>query len=438
MIKKFCLLILTVLALQVSAQEGTASPYSFYGIGSLKFKGTVENRSMGGLSIHTDSIHVNLRNPASFTGNNLKGYNEETRPVKFTVGGQYSSTNLQTADASDRVKTTTFDYLALSVPMGKFGLGFGLIPYTSVGYKLESNRIVNSEEVLGSRFRGEGGVNKVFVALAYQITKELSVGLDANYNFGKITNSYVDLVYDNDGALIDYQSRETNESDLSGLNFNLGVSYKRMVNEELELVSGFTFSPQSDITSRNERSFATILTLNSGQEVVVNEIVADLRSQGLYKTDLTLPMRTSLGAGIGKPRKWFVGAEYTFLKTSDFSNRLLSENQGATFEDAGTFALGGFYIPKYNSFGKYWKRVVYRAGVRYENTGLKIQEQSINDFGISFGVGLPMGKGISNVNLGFEFGQRGTTDQNLVKENYFNFQLSLSLNDRWFIKRKYN
>ena len=29
-------------------------------------------------------------------------------------------------------------------------------------------------------------------------------------------------------------------------------------------------------------------------------------------------------------------------------------------------------------------------------------------------------------------------DINLVKENFVNFQLSLSLNDRWFVKRKYN
>jgi hypothetical protein len=76
--------------------------------------------------------------------------------------------------------------------------------------------------------------------------------------------------------------------------------------------------------------------------------------------------------------------------------------------------------------------------MRFENTGLKINDESINEFGISFGVGLPVGKLFSNANLGFEYGKRGTTSQNLVQENFFNFQLSLSLNDRWFVKRKYN
>ena len=35
------------------SQSGTSSPYSFYGIGSKTFKGSIDNRSMGGLSVYT-------------------------------------------------------------------------------------------------------------------------------------------------------------------------------------------------------------------------------------------------------------------------------------------------------------------------------------------------------------------------------------------------
>jgi len=44
---------------------------------------------------------------------------------------------------------------------------------------------------------------------------------------------------------------------------------------------------------------------------------------------------------------------------------------------------------------------------------------------------------LSNVNLGFEYGQRGTTDSGLVQEDFFSAKISLSLNDRWFVKRKF-
>jgi hypothetical protein len=36
----------------------------------VRFKGTVENRSMAGIAVEQDSIHINLQNPASFA--NLK------------------------------------------------------------------------------------------------------------------------------------------------------------------------------------------------------------------------------------------------------------------------------------------------------------------------------------------------------------------------------
>jgi hypothetical protein len=80
--------------------------------------------------------------------------------------------------------------------------------------------------------------------------------------------------------------------------------------------------------------------------------------------------------------------------------------------------------------------VAYRAGFNYKKLGLVIRDTEINEYGISFGVSLPIGLRLSNVNLGFEIGKRGTTDNNLVKENFYNFRLSLSLNDKWFKKQK--
>ncbi len=424
MIKRLVVVLITFFALQSHAQEGTASPYSFYGIGSLKFKGTVENRSMGGLSIYTDSIHVNLRNPAGYAGNNLKIWNEESRPVKFTVGGSYSSTNLKSESQSDNTSTTTFDYFALSVPMGKFGLGMGLLPYTSVGYKVEST---NEDGSISNRYAGEGGLNKAFLGLGYQITEELSVGVDANYNFGNIQNNVAEYRYDDDGVVIQYPTTEENRSDLSGLSFNIGVSYKTMISKKLELVSGLTYSPKSKIGSNNTRVFSA----------GTNTIEADLAAEGLDQTDLTLPSKFSFGVGIGQPRKWFLGAEYSSQNTSEFSNPIFSIDN-TNFVNASSFSLGGFYIPNYDSFSGYWKRATYRAGMRFEHTGLKINNEDIREFGMSFGVGLPVGGMFSNANLGLEFGKRGTTNANLIQENFINFQLSLSLNDRWFQKIKYN
>ena len=433
MIKKLLFIFVALIAINSYCQQNTASPYSFYGIGSLKFKGTVENRSMGGLSIFTDSIHLNLRNPASFTGNNLESFNNTARPVKYGVGATHTKTILNSDSGSSEASSTSIDYLALNFPVGKFGFAFGLMPYTAVGYKLES---VNADGNLENRYTGDGGLNKVFFGGGYQISENLSFGINAQYNFGNIRNSSVAYIYDANGAPIQYQSKENNRSDLSGLNVDLGLTYKTMITEKLQLVSGVTYTPQSSITSLNERSISTIST-SDGQEFNINTVPIDLEALGLDETNLVLPSKYSFGAGIGDPLKWFVGAEYNAQKTSSFSNSLYSSNE-TTYEDASGFALGGFFIPDYNAFSGFLNRVVYRAGIRYEKTGLRLKNESINEFGISFGVGVPVGSFFSNANLGVELGKRGTTNSNLIEENFINVYLSLSLNDLWFQKKKYN
>lgn len=434
MTKKILTCLIVVLSGITSAQQGTSSPYSFYGIGSLKFKGTVENKAMGGISVYSDSIHINLRNPASYAGNNLAFYNNEARPVKYTIGTSFSSTTLKTSSASDDSGSSSVDYLAVAFPMQKLGFGFGIMPYTNVGYKLQSR---NEAGFIENRYRGEGGINRVFLGLGYQILKSFKVGVDAQYNFGKISNTSIAFGYNNQGNLLQYQSRESKQSELSGLSLNFGMVYQKRISQNLEIMASAAFSPKANLMSDNSSDLATISIDSNGKEYTINTIETDLEAQNLRETTLTLPSKTTLGIGIGRPLQWFIGLDYTFLEASNFSNRFINiENN--TFENASSISFGGFFIPKYDSFSNYWKRVVYRAGVRFEQTGLVINNESIKEFGISFGVGVPVGRLFSNANVAFELGQRGTTASELVQENFFNVNISLSLNDRWFEKRKFN
>lgn len=440
MIKRLIVICIAIIGSSVYAQQGTASPYSFYGIGTLKYKGTVENRSMGGISMYLDSIHVNLRNPAAYVGKNIDAipFDGESRPVKFSVAGTMSDVNIKSNSGEAKTNSSSFDYLALSVPVGKFGFGFGLMPYTSVGYKMDD---INDNDDLVNRFQGEGGVNKVFVGFGYQLSSKLSAGVDINYNFGNIQNSAIAIAYTPENEPVQYQTQEFNRSDLSGVNFNFGLAYKTMVSDKLELSAAATYSPESKLNSENARSFSTVslspTTFDIFRTWQTEDV--DLKSQNLENTKLTLPSRLSFGAGIGNPKSWFVGAEYTTQNTSKFFNPVFSNNN-ATYENASQIAVGGFYIPNYNAFSGYLKRMVYRAGFNFGNTGLVIKDEPIKEFGISFGLGLPVGRRdlFSNVNFGFEFGKRGTTNENLIQENFMNFNLSLSLNSRWFRQKKYN
>lgn len=434
MIKKLMAYAMIVFSTTAIAQQSTSSPYSFYGLGSLKFKGTVENQSMGGISVYSDSIHVNLRNPASYAGSNLSFYNNESRPIKFSIGTTFSNTKIETSSASDKYGNFSIDYLALALPINKFGFGFGIIPYSSVGYSLQSR---NENNDLTFRYRGDGGINRVFLGFGYQLLKGLKVGVDTHYNFGNITNTSIAFGYNDQGEMLQYQSRDDRRSDLGGFSFNFGVILDQKISESLDLTASFTYTPQSEISSKNKNQFSTIAIDANQVEFVQSTYEIDLQAINLDNTNLVLPSKISFGAGIGKDRKWFLGFDYTLLEASKFSNRFV-EIENSTFEDASSVSVGGFFIPKYDSFNSYWKRIVFRTGFRFENTGLVVNNESIDEFGISFGLGLPVGRLFSNANIGFEWGRRGTKNANLVEENFYNINLSLSLNERWFEKRKFN
>ncbi|OED43314.1 hypothetical protein AB832_02630 [Flavobacteriaceae bacterium (ex Bugula neritina AB1)] len=415
MIKKVLVVILVAVANISYAQEGTSSPYSFYGIGLQKFKGTVENRSMGGLSILVDSIHLNLQNPASYGGLKLTTY---------TLGANYNGLSIDNAQGDTSYKdNASLEYLAIGIPAGRFGLGFGIIPINSVGYQT----ISTDSDGAQNQFFGTGGLNKVFLSAGFKINDAINVGLDLNYNFGNIENKAILRKPD-----VQYDTREIVKSNLSGVSLSFGITYKKMISEKLELSTSIVSTPSFKLKSENSLELATIQISNNGAENVIERQEVSVEDR-----DLNLPADIKVGAGIGQPKKWFVGAEYTYLNAEEMENRS-SAISNVVYSNASKVKLGGYYVPNYNSLTSYFNRIVYRGGFRYEETGININGQSIDEFGISFGVGLPVGNLFSNVNIGFEYGQRGTTDFGLVKEEFLNLSLSLSLNDQWFRKVKFN
>ena len=138
--------------------------------------------------------------------------------------------------------------------------------------------------------------------------------------------------------------------------------------------------------------------------------------------------------GVGKSKNWFLGIESTFQSQANYD----IVYPKASFESANKISLGGYFIPKYNSFNSYFQKVTYRGGFRHENTGLVVNSQSIKDTALTLGLGFPLSGTFSNLNLGFEYGKKGTKNAGLIQENYMNFSIGLSFNDRWFQKRKFD
>jgi long-subunit fatty acid transport protein len=415
MIKKLLISACLLFSLISFAQEGTSSPYSFYGIGDIRFKGTQESRSMAGVAVEQDSVHINLENPASYS--NLK-------LTAFTLGGTYGTKNLKSNSGSASTRRTTLDYLAVGLPLGKLGIGFGLIPYSSVGYKIES--LSSEDGATNRRLSGTGGLNRVFLGAGYKIAPNFSIGADVHYNFGKIETNSLEFLTN-----VPIGTRELNTADLSGVNFNIGAMYQRKINKKLTVYSSLNYTVEGTLNSQNTRNIATVI-YDSEFNVAVVDALADQKTE----TNVKLPSKIAFSAGIGEAKKWLIGGKISYQKNSGQENSY-NKASNVGYGRYGSVSLGGYYIPNYNSFTSYAQRIVYRGGLKYEKTGLMINSESINDTGVTFGVGLPIPGSFSNVNLGIELGKRGTTAANLVQENYANFSISFSLNDKWFVKRKF-
>ena len=62
----------------------------------------------------------------------------------------------------------------------------------------------------------------------------------------------------------------------------------------------------------------------------------------------------------------------------------------------------------------------------------------MKDYGISFGVGLPLRNTKSSFNFTFEGGRRGLMESEKLLENYVLISFSVTLHDFWFVKRKFD
>ena len=292
----------------VFSQLGTTSPYSYFGLGEVNFRGTQINRFMGGLEIYNDSIHANLSNPSSYA---------KLKLTTYSLGLNYRNNNLTDSNDSKSLISSGLDYIGVAIPTNKFGFGFGIIPYTSVGYKLNQLDPSSTPNIL-NQYQGEGGVNKVFFSVGFNLLKYFSFGATINYDFGKLkyqTSKYVDDVFL--GTVL------INESSVSGLDFKLSTNFEIPINENLNLHAMISYVPQASLNSTNR---SQLLTSALSDPSILGEVIEiDLADTGLDLTEIQLRSSIGIGIGFGKNSKWFAGGQYIMIKSSNYKNKIFEK-----------------------------------------------------------------------------------------------------------------
>ena len=423
LIKNYSLILSFIISTSfVYSQTNTGSPYSLNELGEINFLGNVSSISMGGIDSAIDSIEFNINNPSSLA---------KLKTTNYLIGTFYKSTGISNSVSTDNINTANINYIAIGVPTKRFGFGFGVLPYSSVGFNLQTTEDYNTKNSINSRlFGAEGNINRSFVSIGVQLLKYFSLGATANYNFGKFNYEKFNLIEN-----VNYGIFSISSSEISGFTYNFSSNLSIPLKNDFSLNLMYSLYPEGDLDSFNIESLYTSSTSSVSLESLGDFVDVDLNSRGLENTKLPVPKKSIYSLGLEKKNSWFIGLQYESKLSSNFKNDFL-DTQNVSYRDANSFSIGGFIIPDSSSLISYWKRVKYRFGIKNEKKSIIVNNLPINQFSLNLGLGLPIA-GLSKANLGLELGKIGN-DDNLIKENYFALRLGLSLNDVWFIKRKFN
>jgi hypothetical protein len=241
-IKNYFLILLFVLSTSfVVSQTNTGSPYSLNELGEINFLGNVSNLSMGGIDSAIDSIEFNINNPSSLA---------KLKTTNYLIGTFYKSTGISNVNSTDNINTANINYIAVGIPTKIFGFGFGVLPYSSVGFNLQSTEEYNTANSINSRlFGAEGNINRAFVSIGLPLLKYLSLGASANYNFGKFNYEKFNLIEN-----VNYGIFSNSSSEISGFTYNFSSNLSIPLKNDFTLNLVYSFYPEGNLDSYNIES----------------------------------------------------------------------------------------------------------------------------------------------------------------------------------------
>ena len=422
--------VMLVLALPMAGWAQTSSinafsPYTCYGLGDISTPGTAYLRSMGGIGVaFRNQVMINYMNPASYSAAGQKSF-------LFNFGMEGQNFYLKSQNTKNSYNTFNVRDVAIEFPLArKIGFGLSVTPLSNVGYRLEET--VTDPDILAAvgqvkyKYSGEGGITQLKAGVGIEIVKGLSVGAEMIYYLGSI-DRYIDQYITPITSSGSYSTvnASTKES-VSRIFGNFGIQYNVLATEKRILTVGATYQLggqlRSDIT----------------KYVPSGDMYADTVSFASSKSDFTLPANLTVGF-FYQTVKFGFGVDYSYQNWT--GKNKADEVNGVKFMNTHSIKVGGQYTPAWGDIRHFYKRLTYRAGVRYSTYYMQLKGQNISDKAVTVGVGIPVNmKRLSNINVGAEYGVRGTTRSGMIRENYFKFSLGLSLfgEDFWFVKPKYD
>jgi len=405
--RTFSVTVFCVLIISEAFAGGPA--YSRFGIGNLSSFSGSRSYAMGGTAaaLIGDGF-INRMNPAGLA-----------RIAYTRLSGTFEYSNYSSTDKSGTAQFARGDFgaIAIAIPISaEYGITLSgeVSPYSTVNYAM-SRDDVQIGIASHQEFFGKGGITQLSFGSSVSVTDQIHLGLKFNYLAGRIrhttTLSFADASYQN--------SDLDRNSHYAGSTFTLGGIYQGFAdlfsNETLRPLSlGFVVTTPAALDLREEQ-FTT--TGSAFDTTSIRYGTADI------------PLSIALGVSYVLSERYLVAAD---IALQDWSAAKSFGSHPEELRNSLRIATGIEIIPRKNA-DTYLGRTIYRAGFSYNSTYYKVANQGIDALFLTLGLGLPIGAE-SRLNLGFQVGINGTTDNGLQKDTIFRVTASVSASEMWFLK----
>jgi len=385
---------------------------------------------MGGVGVATrNKRFLNSLNPAAVTA-------RDTLSFMMDVG-LYSENKVFTQkDISTANNVLNINNINLSFPVYKsLALQIGLQPFSSVGYDYENKitdpAIIYNTGAVTYTSQGKGNLYQFSAGGGFNVLPGLSAGAEMHYYFGGI---------EKESAMTFTSTKYRSLSSgyllsVHGLGGKFGLQYERPVGKDMTLTLGATYRTGTDLKgSVTDYKYATISSVSD----TLRHNVLDIAKSGVK-------IASEIAAGVSLRRGDAWSAEVNYIM-SDWSGNGMDSTTGFANVGSSTFSTTKYqsvragleFVPNRNDIRYYLRRCSYRVGTYYNQSYYRLDGNTVNSFGLTLGMTLPVFRWYNGLSIAVDLGQRGSTSGNMTRERYANFVIGFNIHDIWFQKARYD
>lgn len=404
---------------QVKGQE-LLDAYSQFGLGSAVNGNFARFRGAEALEqANIDSLGFSLNNPASLA--NL-------RLTSFETGMRMQFLNQSMGEQSLATETYNFNYLSLAFPVFKrvnWAAAIGFAPEYQQDF-----RTLSAGEGINIMQGGEGGLTAFYLSQGIGVHPNLSIGVKTSFLFGNYER-FQTQEYTGEGAGELLGLRSTRDEYLSGFAFDLGLQYQKSLKNEKIISAGLNVRLPYELEGRHNS--ADLSFFRFGDILGISDSI-NFESESRQR--YTMPISVNFGINLMKYRSWKYGLQIGYEDWETFNSS--GRYAGVSYARGISIGLGAEIVPDYRSRENYFNRVKYRFGTKYAELPFSINGEQPQSYSLTYGMGFPLGKTISMLDIAAEMGLLGYNQSGLTEQTFLNVVIGFRFNDKWFQQRQYD